>query len=224
MPAKKKPGSVTEESVFTTENIQEFISEWLTKMLPGLIEKAVAPLIKSLETYRKEKAELQKRVEYLEDSLVSDQIEVSGVPVAEEENTNKIAYQVLRGLKLDETNIKNGVINSYRLPKSKTSNSSIPPKIVVKLASPHIRRLAYSNRIRHQFTSKDLGFDCDRRIFVNERLRPSLRPVFHDLIELKRKKTITSVWTHNQTILVKVSKEDKPEVVNNLETFMQTLN
>jgi hypothetical protein len=227
---KNNTGSTSGSAdILTRENIKSYIQEALNEALPTLIEEAISPLLTKLEDYKKMNSDLTKRIEILENQLVSDQLEIGGIPISPDgtENTDDIAKRVLQLLQLDNVNISTAIISSFRLPKPKltTSKNPPPPKIIVKLANANIKRIAYRNRIKHQIKIADLGISGSGsgRVFVNERLRPSLRPTFYKLIELKRNKSIHSVWTHNQEIMVKVHKDDPAEHVKDFESFLSTI-
>jgi hypothetical protein len=215
----KRTASSTDD---TQEDINSLIQDTLNRILPGIIQNAIAPFVERLENYQKLYHAMKVRLDSLENQLVSDQIEIANVPVTTGENTDDLARKVLQKLNLDETNVQTGVLHSYRLPKV-NSQSTKPPKIIVKLANSSLRRLAHSNRIKHPITQEDLALDGNGRVFVNERLRPELRQSFHKLLELKRQKKIQTVWSHNQRIMVKVSKDDDPEPVDNLQEFLNSL-
>lgn len=222
MPPKTRKTSETMD-ILSSESLKKVIQESLNELLPEILERVLAPIRHKLEELRTENKIISERVDYLEDQLVADQLEIAGVPESVEENTDSIAYKVLSGLKIDKVNLTGAVINSYRLPKPKSSKSNSPPKIVVRLKNPHVRRLAYSNRIKNPISTKDLGYSADKKVYVNERLRPSLRPVFYKLLEKKRNKEVNAVWTYNQSVMMKVNKDDQVKVVKSLEQLQHCI-
>lgn len=203
------------------EAMNELLPKLLDEVLPPLINRAIEPLALKLQQIDKDNAELRKRVDDLENQLIADQLEFVGVPQTVGENTNEIAKKILSKLQLDDQNIAHAVISSYRLPKPKDSN--LPAKIIVQLSNSHIKRLAYSKRVKSPVTSDDLGLGGSSRIYINERLRSNLRPTFYKLVQLKKQKQISTVWTHNQAILVKVKQTDSAQMVADIDQFMRSL-
>lgn len=72
-------------------------------------------------------------------------------------------------------------------------------------------------------TTADLGLEGNSRIFINERLRPNLRPVFYELPQLKRRGKISTVYSQNPTVMVKVKKTETTQPVSDIEQFLKTL-
>ena len=220
--------SNTQEAEMTPERVRNLISEAIQEALPGLLEATFTKFANRIHLLEKENDSLRRRVQALEDDKYSKELEVCGIPERESEDLIAVSKSILSKLKLDDGNVRAGALKAYRLPRKKTTETSeaptrsptYPPKVIVQLSSVHIKRVAYSNRIKHKITAKDLGFnDSDNQIFINERLRPELRIVYGKLLGLKRDDKILSLWTHNQQIMVKVSKTDKPEVVNDFDVF-----
>ena len=208
------------------DSIKRLISESIQEMLPKLIESTFSKLAIKYESLRTENENLRSRIEQLEDEKYASEVEVCGIPEQDGDNLNEIAKSILSKLKVDDHNLKDGIVKAYRLPRPKdsTSKSRQPPKVVIKLSTPYLKSVAYNNRIKNQIKAKDLGFtNSSNKIYINERLRPELRPVLHQLLGLKRNKKIHSVWTQRQRIMVRVTASDTPEPVTNYELFISNL-
>jgi hypothetical protein len=236
----------------TIDTIKALVEEAIHRILPDLVETTFSDIAERYDALKKENDHLRTRVDMLEheryaeagkydmlkkendylktrvdvleNERYADQLEVSGVPLLPDEDVKEISKKVLTLLKLDETNVQAGLVSCYRLPKNEQSQSRYPPKLIIKLSNANLKRVAYGNRIKHPITSKDLGFqETNYKIFINERLRPDLRPVINKLLRLKSQKKINAVWTVNQRIMVKVGRDDTPENVVNYENFIETL-
>ena len=116
------------------------LTESLNTLLPGLVHKIIEPVMKKLEEHHSECSKLvnhvemlehsldnikhqEQRLDYLEDQLVSDQLELSGIPEKPDKNTDVISKRVLDQLKLR--------------------------KIVVKLTNSNVKKLVYSHRVKY---------------------------------------------------------------------------
>lgn len=226
LPSVTSASEGPEGEVLETESLRNLIIESIKEILPELVEQAVSKIVAKYEIIKKENDQMKRRIQTLEDEKHQCELEVSGVPMKEDEDTSKLARNVLELLKLDKRNLSNGVLTSYRLPvyKANNSGSKLHPKIIIKLANPYLKKVAFGNRIKHPIIAKDLGFqDSNSKIYINERLRPEMRSVFYKVLQLKREQKVHAVWTQNQQVMTKVSKDDAPEVVADIDFFIHSL-
>lgn len=124
-----------------------------------------------------------------------DTLEISGIPVCDEEETNNLVCQVG---KLVDVNIEEGDISvSHRLHNDKSKTNHFPA-IIVKFVRRDLRDELFNakNRLRNKST-KDLGFlrHPQHKIFLNESLTPQNRALFKQCLRAKKDLNFKFIWT-----------------------------
>lgn len=169
---------------------------------------------KNLEQFtviKKENTEMRLRINSLENMSRLSNLEIHGVPEAQNENTKRIAVSLM---KLVHPNIcDTDVDNCFRVRKIGGINpNSRPNPIVVQLQSKQKRMMVISDRKKLAGKNfHDIGIDATR-VYINENLTPFSRQLFYRANTLKKSNGWKYIWTRNGSI--KMRKDDNTPVLN----------
>ena len=109
----------------------------------------------------------EKEIENLKQYIRRDMLEIDGVPITEDENTNVIVLNVAKLVDHSMAFEQNENSICHRLPSRR---GQIPP-IIVKFVRREAREKIYkSRRSLNSKTSADLGYHEQSRIFINKSL------------------------------------------------------
>lgn len=134
-----------------------------------------------------------------------DCLEIRGIPVTDDEETDEIVEKV--GDLIDVNIDRNDISISHRLSdKAITRKDGTifkrDPAIIVKFTKRSTREDFYHARKKlHKRTTRDIGYNRQREhpIFICESLTASNRQLFNKCLEFKKKHRYKFIWTHNGT-------------------------
>lgn len=163
----------------------------------------------------------ENEIEDLKQYIRRDMLEIHGVPVTEDENTNVIIHNVVKLVDHSMAFEQNEISISHRLPSRR---GQIPP-IIVKFVRREVRDKIYkSRRSLISKTSADLCYHEQSRIFINESLTYQARQLLKSVKAFKRENNYRFVWTNNGKVLLK--KDSTPSsqaisfsILNEFERF-----
>jgi hypothetical protein len=169
--------------------------------------------------------DLIKRVDFLEstvDELQSylrrDLLEIHGVPLAAHENTDEIVLKVAEAIDPDHVLSENEISISHRLP---ARNNNIPP-IIVKFTRRSVRdRLFTKKRNLGSITARDLGFNGDSRLYVNESLTRKSREILRNVKDFRSEFKFKHMWTKNGKIYLRESDASRVYSFTSLFDFIE---
>ena len=117
-------------------------------------------------------------------------LEFHGIPVNRSENTDTIVQNIAELLDVD---INEGDISkSHRLPSKR---NQIPP-IIAKFTNRNLRDKIYTKRKSlKSYTTADLGFSQDHKIYINESLTQKAKGIFNEVNEFKKTRNFKFIWT-----------------------------
>jgi len=134
-----------------------------------------------------------------------DCVEIRGIPVTDDEDTDEIVEKVgdLMGVNIEGDDIS----ISHRLPDKgfKRKDGTMikrDPTIIVKFTRRTTRDdFYYSRKKLHKRTTRDLGYTRQREqpIFISESLTASNRQIFNKCLDFKKKHQYKFIWTHYGT-------------------------
>lgn len=156
------------------------------------------------------------RFNNLERELLRNEIIVTGVPASHGEIVIDIVGEICNAI---NSNI-NGtdIVSAFRLPSTKTNNGRHRNGRSIEHSSPIIVRLA-SDWAKQNFIScyfkrkdlntRDLGYQSNARIYVNESLTKHNRAIFKAATEAKRSKSIIKCYTRNGIVHIQLQEDGK---------------
>lgn len=161
--------------------------------------------------------QLRETANNQEQYLRRDCLEIKGIPVMSEEDTDEIVQKVAEAVNVNVD--KSDISVSHRLFKQSYSqvvrngrengdrNSSYP-SIIVKFTRRNIRDNLYHARKRlKDVTTNDLHLDLERvpskRIFITESLTKSNKELFKETLAVKRECGYKFIWTNMGRIFLR---------------------
>lgn len=131
---------------------------------------------------------------------------INGIPSTPKENLNLLVLKLAKTAGLADLT-ENDVEKVYR--SKKTNNSDTPATIVLKFKNMATRDSFYNARkkmAKDNITTKDLGLEDNRKIFINEYLSRTTQRIFY-LARMKRKELhYQFVWTYHCQIFMRKDK------------------
>lgn len=203
----------------------------------GKIDVCKADLQTEISTLRDDvqqfKAECTSNINKLSDSLTrvranvhqtnerisaaekSNDLILAGVPYVPNEDVDTIVQRVSAALGYSEHTIP--LTFSKRLAKLPIANGATPP-IAIQFAF----KLARDDFYRRYFTVRNLslihiGFNVDKRIYVNENLTDQARRIKGKAINLRRTGKLHAVFTKDGSVFIKPTPEDDAVLVRSID-------
>lgn len=198
-----------------TKNSIKFISEQYDEILGRLktIEEEKKELIKENESLREELTatttalnRLKEDHNNLEQYSRRDCLEIRGIPISEDENTNESVVKLANkiGVKMAYQDIS----TCHRLPRR--SDPQALPAIIVKFVRRDMRDQLYRARKRlRNMTSKDLGYRNNNRVYINESLTQSNKNLLSKCLKLKRDSKFKFLWTISGKIMLRQREDSR---------------
>jgi len=128
-----------------------------------------------------------------------DTLEISGIPVSTDENTNQLVCKLgnILGVSIKDEDIS----ISHRLPVGK-SNTAVAlhtktPAIIVKFVRRDVRNELYKSRK----ALKDKT--SEQKFFINGSLTPKNKSLFKECLKVKRVLHYKFLWTRNGNIFIR---------------------
>lgn len=163
---------------------------------------------------------LRAKILQQENSAVSCELRINGIPQYNNENTFKIFDALCEKLGIPTPDIN----QIYRV-KNKNKNQSTAATILVKLMSPYDKNFILRAISTYRRSNNDLlrlsllNFDSNAPFFVNENLSAANYKIFIEALKLKRLKSLFAVFTMRGIVHIKKNEEDKPTSIDHIDVL-----
>lgn len=141
-----------------------------------------------------------------------DCLEISGIPVIQNEKTDEIVFSVARkmGITLD----KNDISVSHRMHMPSKGH----PRIIAKFVHRRKRDEFYNER-RNVGNTNELDYSryTTNKIFINESLTPRGRELFRRCHSFKKEHNFAYLWTKNGRIFLRATSNSQKLPIDNIE-------
>ena len=203
---EKENQSLRDEN-FSLKNRIKDISQ-ASKNEDNAIKSQMNTLISTLK-------QLETQLDDLEQYNRRDSLEIKGIPIEEDEDTNEIVREVAKLVDLDIDH--NDISISHRLPAGKKwtdQNGRMhdpgPPAIIVKFIRRDDATDLYNSRFKLKGKTTD-DLNCisscvDNNIYISESLNPSRKKLFRSCLKVKKELNFKFISTHNGQIFLKENK------------------
>ena len=128
-----------------------------------------------------------------------ENLEFHGVPVQQNENTNKIIQNLLKRINLDIN--ENEISTSHRLNSNK---ENIPPPIIVRFSKRDTRNKIYANKRKFNAVT-NFGIPEMNNLYINENLTKKRSELLAKTRKAKYEAKYKYLWTKNGNIFVRKS-------------------
>ncbi|KAL9694708.1 hypothetical protein quinque_013993 [Culex quinquefasciatus] len=193
---------IAEQSKTTKQQFNQLGEELRNELKQGLmgINQELRDVRSSLEQI---KLDVMDNTEAIARTERSSDLIVSGVPYTREEDL----YSYFR----------------HWVPLNDGNNCLI----LLQFAIPNQKNDFYSKYLRsHSLTLRQVGFQTDSRVYVNESLTPSARKIKAKAMELKKEGKLASVFSRSGVINVKAASSDQSlqiKTTEDLQRFQRQL-
>ena len=176
-----------------------------------LLQKQNSQNMEQIKIVEKENTDLRIKLNHLENLTRLTNLEIHNVPEAQNENTSRIAINIL---KIANPNICDSDIDdSFRIRRpSATDVNAKPTPIIVQFNSAKKRMMVLSNRrnlARKNF--QEMGIESTKK-YINENLTSFSRQLFYRANILKKANGWKYIWTRDGVI--KLRKDDNASILN----------
>lgn len=147
--------------------------------------------------------EIRKELTELKQYGRRNNVELKGVPVAENENMRDTIEKVAKCLSIAHSD--HDIDAAHRVP----TKGSTPPNIVVRFVSRTSRDNFLRAAKKHRLNSSMLGFEDNTPVYVNEHLCPENKVLLGKAIQAKREKNWKFAWVADGKILMRKSENSR---------------
>ena len=148
--------------------------------------------------------QVKQDLDNLEQYIRRECLEIRGVPIAKDEDTNDIVKKVGN---LVNVNIDNEDISvSHRLPSKNEKNNNQDPSVIVRFVRRDLRDALYKARTKLRFkTTHDLGITrhSPEKIFITESLTRRNKDLLSRCLQKKKDLNFKFLWTKYGRILMR---------------------
>lgn len=171
--------------------------------------KIIDELLEENRKLTKKVAELELKVEDMEQYSRVNCVEIHGVPQEPHEDVVGVVKAVGKSLDMDISDLM--IDACHRLGK-RSGPSSSPPGIIVKF----VRRLdkeelLRKRRVKRNLSTRHMNLNVDLPVYINEALSPARRRLFAETRRIKREKHYKFLWVRGGKIFLR--KEEAAPVV-----------
>lgn len=205
------------------------IKDEMTQLLNGIkiefkaeIDKIQNKIDTSSETFNHKVNEisnsisnLEARVEHVEKDHERfsrmNELKLIGVPFIENENLSITFIKLAELLGYDASNTINIPSISRTIKRNKITNEITHTKIIImKFIALHMKETFFSLYLqllsKKKISTRDLGFNAENRIIINENLTRNNQEIFFEANKLKWEKKIAQVFSINGIVNIKILK------------------
>lgn len=190
---------------------------------------AVEKLIPNIQHLKEEIVYLKNKMLKQENSFVSCDIRLNGIPHQPNENLVSIFYNICDGINYTRPK----VCNIYRQKIFNRQNNAIAGldgNIMIKLATPYEKNAIlkavgrFKRTTKTQLLLKHAGFQSDSPIYLNENLTQHNFTLLRNAIRLKKQKQLAAAYSLKGLVHVKRNESDAPTCIMSNEDLSHIVN
>lgn len=154
---------------------------------------------------------IEQKTNKIEQALVSNDVEICGIPVTTEENPKQLALKVCHLLKQEPEEIIKAYRKKVVTRKGATQAARFAVDAPIVMSLKRGCRESWTNASRTtSITTRDLGVDGNSKVYVREMLSSTTAYLlWKTKAELKSNSMCKYVWCKNGDIMVRKSEGDK---------------
>lgn len=207
-------GGISKELRTLVDELMDNIKADLMQRLSDFV-KGVEDRLINLET---ENNKLREQVRDIRAYSKGDSIEISNIPISENENVEDIVIKVNKAYGVEITNQE--ISHCYRVPLAKNYKGTNPPKIYVK----YVRRITRNSMLKEKSTVvklKDIGMASDKKVFISEALTHEQKQLYFKALDKKKELSYKYLWTKNGKIYMRYMDNSKTKLIASLSDLEQ---
>lgn len=149
----------------------------------------------------------------------SQDVLISGVPYLENENLLGLFRNVANSLGYKDNQLP--MVSLRRMARIPITPGTMPP-IVCQFALKNVRDEFYRSYLNLKTLSlRNIGFDSDNRVYINENLTEQARQIRSEALKLKKKGKLLRVYTRDGVVFVKNPGAAEAEACHSLDKLFQ---
>lgn len=171
-------------------------------------------------TLRGEVENLKSQLQRQENTLVSADLRIVGIPYHKEENLFDVFNAVCDTLQINTPMVK----SIFRMDNKQKVNANTPDGVIIaKLYSAYEKNFILKSVANFRKNTKGnlllnyIGYGSDTPFYINENLTPFNHKIFRSAMELKKNNKISASFTMRGLVYIKVYEKDKPIRINSIE-------
>ena len=159
---------------------------------------------------------LEKQVNQLDQYIRRENITLSGIP--EELTDDKLEEKVVEVLAAIDVKVNDkDIVACHRLAKTKKErNKKEPSKVIVRFTN---RKNAISSLKNKKRLRDNTNPAIPKNVYINDQLCPAYQRIFDECLKYKYNKKITSCWSFNGTINIKLTTDtnERPQKIFSMD-------
>jgi len=168
------------------------------------IENSVKHVEQKLEEYKS----LDERIETSEHHERAKCVELNGIEYSKDEDLMTGFDRIIKNLKMTSISTTQDIDKIYRIRQTK--------RIVVKFVHTNKRDTFFHTYRKSIMSTKQLGFQTDSKIFINEVLSSKQRDLFWKTRNFKKSNNYKYVWTFAQRIYLRKTPDSEAIQINDV--------
>lgn len=219
---KNQYSGFQESLTFISSQFEEFkIENAELKKVLGTVSTEIKCLKEENRTLRENLDAVSSRVKVLEDENIKQQqwvrlqnIEITGIPEAKEENTIDIVQKITQhlGVAIEPSDLE----FAHRVQPRRVASAERARPIVVRLRQRYIKdQIIAAARRRRNMNARDVGMGGENnRIFINEHLTKENKMLLRACKQRAKEVNFKYIWTKNCRIFVRKIDTSPPIPIN----------
>ncbi|XP_041475031.1 uncharacterized protein LOC121423673 [Lytechinus variegatus] len=169
------------------------------------------------EKIEKENRELKEQNICLQNEIQRVNLEVAGVPERQGEVPERIVLNIAKHISPELAASDFDVV--HRLGSKRQADNKARP-IIARFTTRRARNIMYDGRRKLKtLSTKDLGYNSDGKIYLNENLIASTKELMKDVNKARRDAGYKFLWTQNGRIYVRKDEKCQPIIIHSREDF-----
>ena len=219
--------TLVQDKMASLQEAIEFISTKYDQLLNNYVsqEQKIENLTRDNTLLKSQVASLQNEFKQEKEALNDleqysrrECLEIKGIPVVPDEDTNKIVTQV--GSLLDVEIGKGDISVSHRNPSKGKRDD--PHSIIVKFTRRDVRDKLYKAKKKLKaFTTANLSLQTvtatDNKIFISESLTKTNKDLFNKALDLRKELNFKFIWTSYGKIFIRKNADSPVRKITSLK-------
>lgn len=180
---------------------------------------------KEMDCFKSEMYAIQNKISKQENSMVSDELRITGIPYIPNENLILHFTNICNALQIQGPRCK----SIFRVGGAKHKKVHPDSAIIMKMETPYDKNYVltcinnYRKQTKCNLTLNMIGFDSNINFFINENLTVTNYNIFKTALKYRKIGKISSTFTKRGIVQIKITAEDEPVCVNSIDELNNLL-
>lgn len=171
--------------------------------------KIIDSLVSENKQLTKKVADLERRVDDMEQYSRANAVEIQGVPMKANEDVVSVVKEVGKALDLV---ISDSMIDACHRMGHRNGTNGAPPGIIVKFVRRFDKeRILQQRRVKRTLSTRHMNLEVDQPVYVNEALTPARRRLLAAARQLRKERDYKFLWVRGGKIFLR--KQENSHVI-----------